>query len=267
MLRLVNADFCDRAVVDAIVAAWARGVAVRRRKIDDVARYHGGGVDDFAPIAPSFANQLPLLLRRHAVLLSRDVIVVGVRFFCYFFGNLYFAVVYIKARRRLQSQVSNRMWLLMWHHAVPANLTVVLAIAMNFEAKLVRSEVRNGMVAPGAYIVARGLLMVPMVFVLAAVALGIPSFGVANFEVAHERFWTTSAIWVRAPASFSIFLRAAPAAPHSRSRSSTAGTRTRRPAASSSTIRWSASRSTSSCGSTRFSTFFFSGALCFLCRL
>lgn len=196
LLQLVNADFGAKEPVAALLDAWAGRVEARRAAKDDDAELHRGGVDDFAPIAPSLANQTVLLLRRQALLLSRDVVVVGCRFVAYFLGNLYFAVVFWNSRRRTQPQVVNRMWLLLWLHAVPANLTVVVVFALNYEARLVRSEVRNGLVAPAAYLLARGLLAVPMAVALCAVAIGVPGFGIGNWHAGDGRLLTTSLVWI-----------------------------------------------------------------------
>ena len=88
------------------------------------------------------------------------------------------------------------MWLLLWMTAVPANLTVVLVLAFNVETRLVRTEVRNGMVSPGGYLLARAVLEVPLVVFFCVVALGVPGFAVGNFHAADGRVFTTSMIWM-----------------------------------------------------------------------
>lgn len=91
VLGLVNSDFVSPAVVEALLDGWDETRAERRRSKSDDERFHSGGVDEslgLLTIAPTVANQIKPLLKRHALLLTRDVVVVGCRFVCFFFGNL-----------------------------------------------------------------------------------------------------------------------------------------------------------------------------------
>jgi len=111
-------------------------------------------------------------------------------------GNLYFTVVYIKARERRQDQVLNRMWLNVWYAGVPSMVTCLLVFALNFEGRLVRTEAANGMVSPYAYLASRSLLEIPLVVFLSLVALGVPAFAGADYYVENGRFFTTSLVWM-----------------------------------------------------------------------
>ena len=143
LLDVVNSDFSDAGVVREILDAYAAARERRREKVDDDAHFHGGGVDAGLEAAvvvePTTGNQFLPLLRRHATLLARDLVLVGVRATCFFFGNLYFATVYVKSRERRQTQVANRVWLLIWMNAVPACLTLVIVVAINMETRMVKS--------------------------------------------------------------------------------------------------------------------------------
>ena len=180
-----------REILDAYAAARDR----RRATVDDDAHFHSGGVDagleTAVVIEPTMGNQFVPLLRRHATLLARDLVLVGVRATCFFFGNLYFATVYVKSRERHQTQVANRVWLLIWMNAVPACLTLVIVVAINMETRMVKSEAKNGMVSPAAYLLARAALQVPLVAGFCLVALGVPGFAVANFTAKDGAFFTT----------------------------------------------------------------------------
>ena len=109
-------------------------------------------------------------------------------------GNAYFSVVYIKTRDRHQDQVLNKMWLSVWFTAVPSQITCLLVFALNFEGKLVRTEVQNGLVSPAAYLLARSVLEVPLVVLLSLAAVGFPAYVVANWEA--STFLTTSLVWM-----------------------------------------------------------------------
>ena len=51
-------------------------------------------------------------------------------------------------------------------YSLPSMVTVLNVFALNLEARLVRNEVKNGMVSPYAYLAARAVLEVPLVVVL-----------------------------------------------------------------------------------------------------
>jgi len=44
---------------------------------------------------------------------------------------IFFAIIYVKCRDRVQDQVLARVWLCLWHLGVPTNLAVVAVYAYN----------------------------------------------------------------------------------------------------------------------------------------
>ncbi|KAH8068806.1 ATPase [Aureococcus anophagefferens] len=178
LLDVVNSDFSDAGVVREILDAYAAARERRRATVDDDAHFHSGGVDagleTAVVIEPTMRNQVVPLLRRHATLLARDLVLVGVRATCFFFGNLYFATVYVKSRERHQTQVANRVWLLIWMNAVPACLTLVIVVAINMETRMVKSRSSRASASSRS---------------------ASPGFAVANFTAKDGAFFTTCAIW------------------------------------------------------------------------
>ena len=152
------------------------------------------GEDDNWGLTPTLCNTFVPVFRRQSTLLSRDVLTLGIRAVCFLMGNLYFSAVYVQSRQRHQDQVANRFWLIIWYIGVPAQVTALLVFALNLEARIVRTEVANGMVAPSAYLAARAVLEIPLVIFLALVALGLPAFACMNF-MAGDRFFTTTALF------------------------------------------------------------------------
>ena len=152
------------------------------------------GEDDNWGLTPTLCNTFVPVFRRQSTLLSRDVLTLGIRAVCFLMGNLYFSAVYVESRQRHQDQVANRFWLIIWYIGVPAQVTALLVFALNLEARIVRTEVANGMVAPSAYLAARAVLEIPLVIFLALVALGLPAFACMNF-MAGDRFFTTTALF------------------------------------------------------------------------
>ena len=193
LLDLVNADFADKGEVDELLDAWADS-REKRDSESDLAALGAEAHLDGDGARPNVANQLAPLLRRQALLLSRDPLVLFARALCFMLGNAYFAVVYIKTRERHQDQVLNKMWLHVWFTAVPSQITCLLVFALNFEGRLVRTEVQNGLVSPAAYLVARSVLELPLVVFLALAAVGVPAYAIANWQA--SRFATTVLCWM-----------------------------------------------------------------------
>ncbi|KAH8044616.1 ATPase [Aureococcus anophagefferens] len=177
LLDLVNADFADK----------------KARLESDLAALGAEADLDGDGARPNVANQLAPLLRRQAPPLAGPAVLFA-RALCFMLGNAYFAVVYIKTRERHQDQVLNKMWLHVWFTAVPSQITCLLVFALNFEGRLVRTEVQNGLVSPAAYLVARSVLELPLVVFLALAAVGVPAYAIANWQA--SRFATTVLCWM-----------------------------------------------------------------------
>lgn len=188
LLELVNSDFVPQAEVQRLLDAWAAA----DHAVDMLVETGG---DDHWGLTPTLCNTFVPVFKRQATLLSRDVLTLGIRAVCFLFGNLYFSAVYVESRERHQDQVANRMWLIIWYLGVPSQLTVLVVFALNLEARIVRTEVANGMVAPSAYLAARAVLEIPLVMFLAFAALGLPAFAAMDFTTHNNRFLTTLVIW------------------------------------------------------------------------
>lgn len=58
---------------------------------------------------------------------------------------IFFPIVYLKSRERTQTQILQRMWLLLWHIGVPACMSLSTCLAQNMEFVAVKREVKSGM--------------------------------------------------------------------------------------------------------------------------
>ena len=58
---------------------------------------------------------------------------------------------------------------------------VVAVYALNDEFKTILRESKNGMVKPLTYVLAKTVLVLPIMFIFAIFALGIPSFAIMDF--------------------------------------------------------------------------------------
>lgn len=185
-LDLVNSDFSEEATVDKILGTWelkrlTEGVVETGSKFD-----HQTGV----PQNGTFFDlkELQIVLSRHFRLIIRDPILYIGRCLIFLASGLLFALVYLSARAYTQDQAVNKMWISLWLLAVPSNMGVVAVYALNDEFKSVLRETKNGMVSGLSYIVAKFLLVLPIFFVFAIFALGIPAFVIQ--DVPSEIFGT-----------------------------------------------------------------------------
>lgn len=67
------------------------------------------------------------------------------------------------------------------HIAVAGNMGVVAVYALNDEFKSILRETKNGMVRPMSYVLSKMILVVPIMFIFAVFALGIPSIVIMDF--------------------------------------------------------------------------------------
>ena len=58
---------------------------------------------------------------------------------------------------------------------------VVAVYALNDEFKTIKRETKNGMVGPLSYVLSKFFLVIPLMFVFAVFALGIPSIAIMDF--------------------------------------------------------------------------------------
>ena len=73
---------------------------------------------------------------------------------------------------------------------------VVAVYALNDEFKSIKSEVKNGMVSSVSYILAKTILVIPIMFIFSIFALGVPGFVIQNFV--PSSFGITILIWAAA---------------------------------------------------------------------
>jgi ABC-2 type transporter len=107
--------------------------------------------------------------------------------------NTIFALVYLKARKYDQDQAINKMWINIWHVGVASNMGVVAVYALNEEFKSIVREAKNGMTGPMTYVLAKTILVLPVMFVFAIFALGIPSIVIMDFP--GEKFGKAIVLW------------------------------------------------------------------------
>ena len=183
-LDLVNADFSDDAEVDKILDTWEEmrpeaGSSHHRKGFGDDDEEGKSGVAHLerAPLR----KEIPVMFRRHMALIIRDPILYIGRSVVFLIANTIFALVYLKARKYDQNQAISKMWVNIWHIGVATNMGVVAVYALNDEFKSIVREAKNGMTGPMTYALAKTILVLPIMFVFAIFALGIPSIVIMDF--------------------------------------------------------------------------------------
>lgn len=126
-LKIVNSDFVSDEAVEGILDAWKKKKAeLPAIEAEAAATKTGESAEALAEYVPpsSMFAQIGIMLRRHGLLVVRDPVIYIGRALIFLMSNIYFAIVYLKAREHVQSQVANRMWLVIWFMGVPANMGV-----------------------------------------------------------------------------------------------------------------------------------------------
>lgn len=183
MLDLVNAEFTDPASVEEVLRAWES--KARSTDVDASRRAQAAGLPKNYVTGTSVASQTVTLFRRHGILTLRDPTLYIGRMVMFLAACCFFAIIYIKARDRVQEQILSRMWLCLWHIGVPSSLGVVAVYTYNEEYFAIKREVKNGMISPISYVLSNFVIQVPLMVVMSMFALSASGYGIANFYGAN----------------------------------------------------------------------------------
>jgi hypothetical protein len=184
-LDLVNSDFSDEAVITRMLDTW------EEKKPEAGSSHHKTGFqaiedpdDEQTGVVHakrrSLVKEVMIMFRRHYLLIIRDPILYIGRCIVFLISCMIFAFVYWNGRDFTQDQALNKMWVSIWFVGVPTNMGVVAVYALNDEFKSVLRESKNGMVTGVSYVLAKFVLVLPIFFIMAVFALGIPSFVVQD---------------------------------------------------------------------------------------
>lgn len=93
---------------------------------------------------------------------------------------------------------------------VPSNFAVVAVYKLNQELKSICIENKNGMGSPMSYILAKTILVTPILFVFAFAALGVPAYIIQDYPIASfgrmVLLWTVQiAGWEASAEAFAAF--------------------------------------------------------------
>lgn len=198
-LDLVNSDFSSSEDVDRILDTWESRRATfgynasgsTHGSNNEMDTEFSEGVDD--PTRRPLAREIAIMFRRQISLVIRDPILYLGRCAIFLITNMVFGFVYWNARAYTQDQATNKMWISIWYIGVASNMGVVAVYALNDEFKSIKSEVKNGMVSSVSYILAKTILVIPIMFIFSIFALGVPGFVIQDFM--PSSFGMTILIW------------------------------------------------------------------------
>uniref|UniRef100_A0A0G4IE84 ABC transporter domain-containing protein n=1 Tax=Chromera velia CCMP2878 TaxID=1169474 RepID=A0A0G4IE84_9ALVE len=134
------------------------------------------------PKHPPFLKQTWIHLRRQALLSVRNPIFYFGRALACLFSGVFFSLVYINARERLQTQIISRTFFYGGICGVAPMFAVVTVYVTSEEIAYVSREVRNGMYKVTSYLLANFLLQVPYMFLLGISSIGASCYGVMDFN-------------------------------------------------------------------------------------
>ena len=177
VLDLVNREFSDKDSVDRLLDAWPASESEYSLTPDP----EMSALEKKNRFGAGFFSQVASLLKRHALITLRDPSLYLGRFAVFLFTNAFFSIIYINTRERVQEQALYKIFLIMWHIGVPTSLGVVAVYMYNMEYFAIKSEIKDGMYSPGAYLVANTILQVPLMFILGIGALAVGAYGIAGY--------------------------------------------------------------------------------------
>lgn len=183
----MNADFSDETAVDKLLDTWEEnkdenGNSTHHSRISGTEDGSGEEIEETSGVdtldkAP-FVQEFLIMLRRQGTMIIRDPILYTGRCVMFLITCMMFSLVYLEARNYQQDQALNKFWLTAWLVGVPSNMGVVAVYALNEELKSILSETKNGMVSGLSYVLAKSILVLPIMIVFAIFGLGIPLFAV-----------------------------------------------------------------------------------------
>lgn len=178
-LDLINSDFSDEAAVTSILDTW------EEKKPDAGSSHHqvkGFAEDEKEGVTvvkrAGLMAEMQIMLRRHSTMVVRDPVLYIGRTIIFLVSCMVFGFVYWSARSFTQDQSLNKMWVSIWFIAVPSNMGVVAVFVLNEEFKSILAEGKNGMVSAGSYVLAKSVIVLPVLFIFAIFSLGIPMFAI-----------------------------------------------------------------------------------------
>jgi len=93
----------------------------------------------------------------------------------------FFGLIYKESANDVNPQATFRLFFLWWVLAVPVSLDLVTVFVLNIELKTVKTEIKNGMYSPMAYVLSNTIVQIPFMFGIAVCVL-VPAFAIGGWS-------------------------------------------------------------------------------------
>lgn len=182
MLDIVNTDFTDDVEVLKILDFFdVEEKPVHQARIDSIVQASTKDIEEARVVNADTLTQIAIMFRRHFSLSIRDPMVYLGRLVMFFIVTIFFAIVYIDGRERVQENALTHLWLSIWCIGVPSNAGVIAVYVFNNEFFTIKKEVKNGMVQPLPYLIANSVLQIPVMFLFGIAAVSVSQYGMLNY--------------------------------------------------------------------------------------
>ncbi|CAJ1945546.1 unnamed protein product [Cylindrotheca closterium] len=195
LVDLVNSDFTSEDSVLSILDEWKQHTSETHRSKNETLVV--GSNDDFHQLIKrkkSFLHELSTIFGRHALLVARDPILYVGRIVLLLISNTIFALAYWSSREKVQAQAINFYYANAWPISLGSMFAVVAVFGLNAEFKSVIREVKNGMINPLTYIIAKTVLVLPVMLLFGAAAISTGVYAILGLKANYGIYLVLYAI-------------------------------------------------------------------------
>jgi len=175
MLDVVDRDFTDVDEVDKVLAAYAESSkdlpATQVSPVDLPKHDEANILKQFCVL---FRRQFTLTIRNPVNYISRIVL-------CFLLGT-FFGLLYIESRTQTQDQVFRRQFMSWWLSNVAPMFGTLPLVGQMLDMGMLRREMKDGMYRPLSFILAQGLLEIPLIFLI-SIAACVPAFVLGGWPI------------------------------------------------------------------------------------
>jgi len=178
-LELISRDVSSAEAVKAILDAW-------QGKVEPTSTTESAPKEPLPQPPPTagLCMQTLVLTKRAARQAIADPIFYIVRMIMTGIMISFFGLIYKESAKNINPQATFRLFFLWWVLAVPVSLNLITVLIFNVELKTVKTEIKNGMYSPIAYVISSTIVQLPFMFGLAFFAL-VPAFGIGGWSWSH----------------------------------------------------------------------------------
>mmetsp|Transcript_27028 Transcript_27028/g.52394 ORF Transcript_27028/g.52394 Transcript_27028/m.52394 type:complete len:635 (+) Transcript_27028:75-1979(+) len=186
LIEISNPDFTDPKQVNELIAKWDARYKIESKEKGKTVQT--GGHKKKSPYASGFFWQVYVLMNRMTMSYTRDPGAYIGRGVLYASMSLIFGIIYIGARDKSQEHVLDILFAIAWGMATPSYMATMIMPVFTYESATFSKEAKNGMYAPGSYVLASSL--VQLVFVLLTSTLSVvPYYWIDDINDDAGRFF------------------------------------------------------------------------------